>query len=120
MVASSSSLSSITVTANSHISQETELSSGASTWKGCDDASLFKDVHLDHLKADWRDGIRGNLVVNAKTQLGTDHAEQNIEFRRVLHLAYFGGYSLTIISTSSSVYWETSLMHSLCTGVDKP
>ena len=47
--------------------------------------SLFKDVHLDHLKADWRDGIRGNLVVNAKTQLGTDHAEQNIEFRRALH-----------------------------------
>ena len=34
--------------------------------------------------------------------------------------SYFGGYSLTIISTSSSVYWSISLMHSLWTGADKP
>ena len=42
---------------------------------------VLKDIHLDRLKADWRDGIGGNLMVNTKTQLSTDHAEQNIEFR---------------------------------------
>ena len=47
---------------------------------------FLKDFHLDCLKADWRDGIGGNLMVNTKTQLSTDHTEQNIEFQPVLLL----------------------------------